>query len=606
MVKNNLSFIFVSAFYLIALFNPIFKKYDYGAGYPLILILAGLGLVLAIIEFRKKRESPRFEPAFLLAFGLMVLLSFFFSQTKNIGFGEVLAFASIVPLYLVMAYQKHKWIDRFLNVIAVSAVLAALLGFILYFTRGEVRMVGPFFNLLYHAHVWPNAFALFLLLAWPSFLRNWNFLRALGLGIVVSALILTFSRGALVAFAGQIVLLSIYFARRASKKALLGIILSILVAGLAYFGANYIRSLSHDVLDVGARISFGNEESLTSKQERVDFWKGALDLADDNPLFGYGPFSFRYAYNPIQETFLGNADHPHNIFLKIAAENGLVAALAFILFLVAGFGTVVTRFSSLKKGERDKVFVMGVAALGAFAHNLIDYNLNFAVNLFLLFVYLALIRSVIAKPEKKERKAILPLLLTVLLTIVAFFEGCLLVLSETQDESYLQYSFFPRNYYLNEADEAIANEDYDLADEFLDKQIDLNPLDAQAYYLRGVACDHADDAVYVNCFPFYEKALELAPMNDFNYYIEYLLHLRVADPDKVDEFAREAVVLVEMYFGYVENNVHFTAYTDNVEAAARFITTLFPHLDSAKNQELIYKMSLMIQKANVLRLEKTF
>ncbi|MEK7085482.1 MAG: O-antigen ligase family protein [Patescibacteria group bacterium] len=100
------------------------------------------------------------------------------------------------------------------------------------------------------------------------------------------------------------------------KTVALVVLAGLLVVGI-FVGTEKLRSLNHKVIDVENRLTFSGDESLTSKQERKDFWKGALELIKEKPIFGWGPFSFRYAYNPIQKTLLGNSDHPHNIFLKI-------------------------------------------------------------------------------------------------------------------------------------------------------------------------------------------------------------------------------------------------------------------------------------------------
>ena len=56
-IKDNLSFIILSSFWLFALINPVFKKYDYGAGFPLVLLLGVIVLVLIYLEFKEKREK---------------------------------------------------------------------------------------------------------------------------------------------------------------------------------------------------------------------------------------------------------------------------------------------------------------------------------------------------------------------------------------------------------------------------------------------------------------------------------------------------------------------------------------------------------------------
>lgn len=611
-IWSQVSFILLGSFWFFALMNPVFKKYDYGGGLPLILGIGVLLLVIGFFELRKERERNFWEQVFLIIFSLFVMLSFAFSQIQSFGLTEVMAFVSVSVVYLFLANRKIEWISSFLYLVALAAVFAVIVGSILYVTRGETRMFGTFYNKIYPGHVWPNAFALFIVMSWPIFIlifKKRSFLElSFVLGFVLSGLLLSYSRGAILVFSGQIVLLLLYFYKKANFKTIFTVILVGLFATMFFFSLNHIRAQNYEVINVEERAGFENKESLTSKQERVDFWKGAIELSKEKPWLGWGPFSFRYAYNGIQKTFLANSDHPHNVFLKIAAENGLIAMFAFVAFLFSIFLTVVNRFKYLKSDEKDLVYVLGVAVAGTFAHNLIDYNLNFLANILLLFLYLAFIRSIVVVKCEKSRLSIIPLLLALGLAVLAIYEGVLFIKYHAGDESYMEQSFFPRYHYLTAADKALHDENYDEAMRFLDREINLSPLSSQAWYLRAVIyCkDDYPGRDYALCKRDFGKALALNPMNDFNYYHDYFRQLEREKSEDIYEFLQRVKPMLFNYFEYVEFNVHFTSYTFNVEVAADFIDSIVPYIVDEEADKLIEGKEKMLKTAARQRAEKAF
>lgn len=626
LLRQNFSLCALSAFWLFALLNPVFKKYDYGAEYPLLLVFGVLLLILAIVEFKKEREAGtavHFERIFLLLFGLFVALSFAYSQTKNLGFSEALAFLEMVGFYLIFAGQRIEWSEKFLKVVKVGAGVAVVLGFILYFWREEVRMVGPFFNILYHANVWPNAFALFLIMVWPLFIickkekSGAAYIPGLiMLVFVLAALLLTFSRGAALVLIGQVVLLVGYFFFRIKRSHVLVALLVVFAVIGIFYSTNYLRSLQHKVINVEERVTFSNSEGLTSQKERLDFWKGAFELALEKPIFGWGPFSFRYAYNGIQKDILASADHPHNIFLKIAMENGFVALVGFCGFLLTVFAVVARRFKKLDQGKKDLVFFLSLGVIGAFAHSLIDYNFNFLANFLLLFIFLVIIRSLVVHDEKRGNipTNIAGLVLCLLIAAVSIFDGTLLVLDKTTpDSTYLSKSLFPRNYYLNEAEKFMKTGDFEKALGVLDKQATLNPLDSQAWHLTGVIyCDGKYEKNNLSdCVLFSGYAIELNPKNDLSYFVDHFRALAdrklSKNPDN-KEVINQALDFLNTYFEYVEKNVHFTAYTSNVESAAELVDILSTGfgLDKKLVAELRVKKETMLETTKKLRAEKKF
>ncbi|MBI4975408.1 O-antigen ligase family protein [Candidatus Peregrinibacteria bacterium] len=636
-------------FLVLAVFNPVFKKYDYGAEFPLVLIL-GLSLPFLVVNYLKS-ERAFLEKFFLSIFTGFVIISFITSSTKNIGLSEVLAFISAVTVYLAFAHTRVDFVQRFLRFLAIICTFSVIAGYFIYLTQPEVRMFGPFFNILKHNNVWPNAFALFLLMTWPSFLivhKKWDIRVAAILGIILSGLLLTYSRGALIAFTGQVFLIFVYFIKRISFKNIGLIIFTAILAVGLFLGANQIRAMQYQTLDVEKKLTFQNGENLTSKQERIDFWEGAIELIKEKPLLGYGPFSFRYAYNSHQPLLLESSDHPHDLFLKIGAENGLIALFGFLGFLITLFFTVVKRFKKLSKENRVLVYLMGISVVGSISHNMIDYNFNFIANLLILFILMALIRSVCVikrHAEKLSSPALsknfdspvrlvhceskffcrlvsdnfsaclrlishyLLFIFSILIAILALYEGALWTLSYVSNGDYLKYSLYPRNFYLSSAEESIKTGDFSKAMENIDRQISLNKLDPQAFYLRGVVYCKKESKYYnlEFCKTNLGTAIKLNPLNDLAYYMGYL---KTIDDNNITPQDKKILIkifeILPKYFIMAQQNTHFTAYTGNVEIASEITDLLKNYMKKDDWNSIDQERTKMLKDAQNLRGNKQF
>jgi|GEM_PF-1149755 len=623
-IKNKFLVGILSSFWLVTLMNPVFKKYDYGAEWPMVILLC---VLLLVVLWLSRRESAAWskdialEKIFLFVFLLFVGLSFVFSETKNIGLPEVMAYFGAVGLYLVFAYRENRWMSAFLKIVCIGATMAALLGFVIFLLKeAPPRMIGPFFNIFYPSNLWPNAFALFLLIAWPIFLlfqgepdrespghgKLSHAFWLLGLSLVITALYLTYSRGAYICFIGQAALLAFYFRKSLAKFRVLKKIGVVFAAVLVFgIGASLIRAeIFAANISISERATFQNQELATSVGERVDFWIGAWNLMWDRPLVGHGPFSFKYLYEANYQTeFLAIADHPHNVFLKIGAENGVVAFSAFILFLFLVLVIWAKRFRKLEGSDKNLSFVLGASIAGGFAHNLIDYNLNFLANLILIFVLLAFFRSLVTGAvvqefytrSRKRGAEVLVWILSLSVFGFAVFEGSVLVAANLIDERAQELSFYPRNYYLNMADGAVQANDFALIEKAANKQLKLNPYEGQAYYLLGVSCFSALNPAFDErkAAEYFQKAIAVNPYNDLNYYREYLSAL-ISFGDRVDivKVKDELLAMLERYEVLIENNVHFTTYTSNADAAVgiyKILAMYFPQIGSeAEPYDIMY------------------
>ena len=100
-----------------------------------------------------------------------------------------------------------------------------------------------------------------------------------------------------------------------------------------------------------------------------------------------------------------------------------------------------------------------------------------------------------------------------------------------------------------------------------------------------------------------KKTLELNPKNDWGYYRDYA---RLLSQEELNDFIPEISASIVQYFDYVENNVHFTAYTSNVESVIELIEILIPYLPSGEREYFIEESKKMMQTAENLRSKKTY
>jgi O-antigen ligase len=193
---------------------------------------------------------------------------------------------------------------------------------------GEFRIAGPNFQ--------PNDFSVFLLALLPlamntfwterglknSFFASWSLIACLG------ALILTYSRSA---FLCMVVVVFIMFIFRPPSPKIIVMIIFLSILCLPLIPAKYMERMS----------SFGklasSEEGVTqdaSLKGRLSENLAGIAMFKDHPFFGVGFYHFSYYYQSYARRFgifdeLGEDSAPHNLFLQIGSELGLIGAVWF-------------------------------------------------------------------------------------------------------------------------------------------------------------------------------------------------------------------------------------------------------------------------------------
>jgi len=195
-------------------------------------------------------------------------------------------------------------------------------------------------------------------------LRSWKPMAALLL--MVTALVLTHSRGGFVAaLCGTVTLLYLLDRRSATRRTSSRVVVltALGVAALAFV-------LTSEVL-----LDRINRTDITTEERTAVFGEVGRAIGDNPVLgFGYGSFagSFRL-YDQVEDTVW--YDRAHNTWLENAFELGLPAALA--LYLVLG-GLAVSCFRAVWRRHRDWVFPATGAAASVLVgvHATVDFSLQ--------------------------------------------------------------------------------------------------------------------------------------------------------------------------------------------------------------------------------------
>jgi hypothetical protein len=194
---------------------------------------------------------------------------------------------------------------------------------------GDLRWLRPY-GLLPHPNIYAGVIAAGTLAAFGMRAHR---LRLLLVPLLFWVLLLTFSRGAWIAFALAFLPVVFIAWRDRQQRGDLRLLLCILVAS----GALFIASYQNLLLARTGIVQEGIEQRSIS--DRLVYSQIAWDAIQFAPIQGVGAANFPwYASNYLffRTDFDLRGDHVHNIYLGILAEFGVIGAIFFAVWVIAG------------------------------------------------------------------------------------------------------------------------------------------------------------------------------------------------------------------------------------------------------------------------------
>ncbi len=361
----------------------------------LALLVLPLGIVL-VIKNRRKHNNPLVScvrcnlitPTIFVLFTVFCLIRSWgltvtsYPLSKSLCFILYTAPAFLLSLYLVSSDKER--INRFIFLTFVFSIIVGIFALRAFF--GQSGAIQPLNNILGNNYLVTgqtlgigSVICVFWILVWSQSKRDEENTCNMGNRYL---LILLFSlmnfiqlnlggRGPVLAAIGTIFIIFIletYFnkdiLRFKDSIKILALILAL--SGAVYFLIMKIAGYNQEAALIG-RINYGYIKSDQSILLRLEYYKSAFQCFLDNPVLGVGFGGWPYYHG------LGQVHwHPHNIFLEVFAELGIVGGL----LLVALFGSILYKIKTLNLKLAPQLRLLAYITLFCFCNTLKSGDLN--------------------------------------------------------------------------------------------------------------------------------------------------------------------------------------------------------------------------------------
>ena len=386
------------------------------AGLGLSITLAESALALLTLLWLWRLRDPAVRAAArgplaapVLAFSAVTVLSALLSGHPLASLAAAKGLLLAAALYVTAdSVRDPATADRFLLGLTLAAGLAAVVGLL------QVGLCPPpdtgtgWPRWLYHrcdrAHGFFSIYmtlagvlSLVLLATLPRLLLpDPGVRRRLGLPwlVMLAGLIVTYTRGAWIGFAGAV--LTVAGTVRRGRW--------VLVAGLLLLASGALVApyeLRHRFLSMA-------DPEEAGVRERIYMWKSGLAMWREHPILGVGPGGVKRDYGryALEEAVKKRTGHVHNTPLQILVERGVVGLGAWLWIWVAFYAHVIRRLRRLPaEGGAERVLMVGAMAAitGFLIGGLSEYNFGDSEVVMVAWVVVALAWVVAGARRADER-----------------------------------------------------------------------------------------------------------------------------------------------------------------------------------------------------------
>lgn len=360
---------------------------------------AAILLVLwALRTYRRRSEQLVIPPEFLplCVFALLVVVQWAFHLTASRYYTrsdlQLVVLYMIVVFLMGQAYSRTSHWRGFVWFLMSLGFFVSILGILQHLTfNGKLYWFRTmrFGGLPFGPYVNRNHFAGFAEMVIPVALvplvlgkvrRERLFLVALFAVVPIVALLLSASRGGIISFVVQLIVLALLLLVRKIRTR--GVIVGGVVVLCAVMMVSWIG-----VQQVLQRFSGMQSLEVTAGKRtamRQDTWRLFLD----HPVVGTGLGTFEMAFPPYDSLYDGKVvNHAHNDYLEALAETGLLGGICCALFLGVLFFNSMKGLEELGTSFGAALNLSGlIACVGILVHSLVDFNLHIPANALLFFV----------------------------------------------------------------------------------------------------------------------------------------------------------------------------------------------------------------------------
>lgn len=342
------------------------RDIDFGVGIslptePLLFGVLILFLLRVLYKSDYDRKILRHPVTIIILINLIWV--FFTSMTSEIPLVSFKFFISrlwfVIPFYFlgILLFRKIENIKIFSWMYIIP--LMAVIGYTIYnhsklgFDEEAGHWVmTPFYN----DHTAYGAILALFIPVFTGFIFDRTYSRTMRLAsagvlvVLITALILSFSRAAWISLAAAAVIYLIILLRIRFRWVLLTI--GVFIGIFIMFKWEILDALEKNKQDSSADFiehvqSISNISSDASNLERINRWQSAIRMYHERPFWGWGPGTYQFLYAPFQRTKektiistnFGDMGNAHSEYIGPLAESGLLGMLIMIALVVSFFLT---------------------------------------------------------------------------------------------------------------------------------------------------------------------------------------------------------------------------------------------------------------------------
>lgn len=404
-----ISFIFVEPFYgllILIILRPtldIFTnqsvisigQYSLNIASVLAILVIGFSFAVAFYHFRKLSSLPLKIP--LLVFICLTFTSIFFSQSAYLSLAEWLRILSIFSLYLLgfILIKNKADFKKLIFVVIGSAFIPAIVAFYQFFTGTGITIISEnISNRIFGTFAHPNLLAyyialilillVFLILNRQKYqLKNSLLYSFFALNGVL--LLLTYTRGAWLFFLVALATVGIV----KYKKFLLGALLALFIFYLV-------------IPPLNTRVnSLFKYDPFDSIQWRIELWKDGIKYSKEHIIAGHGLGTASKIILDRRGESFGSPD-PHNDYLKILLENGIIGIVSYLFLIISLFITLIKGYFQSKEFFTKNLFLLFIGiSLGLYLMSFADNILRNTALQWSFWIILGALFAIYQKPNSK-------------------------------------------------------------------------------------------------------------------------------------------------------------------------------------------------------------
>ena len=311
------------------------------------------------------------------------------------------AWLALLYRYVNTESRMRALVYTILGVAVVSAIFGVLrqatqhqIGFVLPLLR-PTQGYGQFINKNHFAYLMEMAFGLAIGLALAAGIKRERLLIYVVLLLPIwTALVLSNSRGGILAMLVQIVSAALLLGSRRQATVLRAALLAVIVAG-ALFGTLWLGGdrLASNFENATSELNPA-ETNMRAGVSRNEIWRATLKMFAAHPITGVGLGGYWIGITAYHDASgLMTPQEAHNDYLELLSSGGLVGLAIGVWFAVMLIRAVRANLAIDTGYIRALRFGAILGITGVAAHSLVDFGLHIMVNA-IVFVSLIMIATV--------------------------------------------------------------------------------------------------------------------------------------------------------------------------------------------------------------------